>query len=1355
MFKDNRGLVEDVVSLRNQLLLTEQNLQSLGEQLRHSGNYIIGEDNERSGAHEFPGRITLEDLQKSERYSRPDRTTEQRECVYISASDCIPKRDMETETSVLRRKLNSIRQENTSLVMENRQLISDLEAAQLELASSRSKIRVLGSTMGARTSSVSLMNEQIIDLEAELDAHTKALEAAEQKLEVSEQIVIESNRLVEKLRDELRLVKSELAERTHLGKRAEQQRNQALLNAEKLTVTFRDYKEDVSKKLKEGKESENQLKVSLMQCDREREELERKCAELEREREGLRHNICELKGVHGRLESVSTERVQLHSHVQQLSDQLKKLQKELDDKETQLQATASVRRENEDLRLLTACQEQRVAQALREKELDRTELTSLEGILDLLHLRENRDGALCVNPCLLPSFSYTSTTESLKQKSGERYQKLLAVLQMAEREKTRQASAAQSLQERLTRAQEEISSLQASITERSSHYQQLHNQLLEKATQATSFEKELKKKSLRVAVLEKQLQEKSSAYSQAAIKTSQLEQELLEKASSIQHYQSVLSKKQKEYQQSMEKSKVSQSHKCKELEDKIEVLRLSLAQKETEIEELEENMSELLREKQASQQRATLLETSIEQLTEDFQAKSKCSEEILRGSKEQAADSASKVRSLQTELSCCKEELSCCLQQMEEVKKLHERELERKNIELSELQEELRRKCLAYQHSSEENLQLQNSIQNQHTMLQESTSRIAQLEESQSQLQSQVSQLEQELEKERSALSQALWNRDREVEVATQEVQKKERQAAELSGSITEGTKQLQLLAVQQKAKPRQLSSEMNKCRVELSDMDLELLRLRRDSSAKASQLGQMEETLRETKGMLDKKSEMVIDLEEKLQRSEMDRRNSLQRGQLLEGQLQEVRSELTHTLDHLQELRDVLQISELTSEQRQATIDKLATELRESQRELEERIHEVLDLDSALKERQGELQQRAQLLGHLDVVIKDHKKEMERKVEYLQDSLEKSQKELRERDQKAQFLTERLEMLKSQLQVKEELEKGAFEHGQQLRVYREQLQKTVHDFQDSHTRCDALNTQLNDVTQQARQKESEVQHLREEMAEMERSFTQTEVRLQATVTALQQELEQQREEHHKELSALQQTRGQLLKVSDQISNSLRNSQEQLMQRLQQARDQLEEARATSAHLHAKLHSKEQLLQSANETLLIKESELTRLQARFSSLERATELHNITLRHKPSTPPPLSPPLKDFILQSSLSPPKKNSSAHSSLSFLHKAFSDTSLELSESLKADVQAALLPPPSPDQTWQGLSTHETTSATDKSFNPLTYMLDREETEEQEETDLESLSGMLRFVNQTLALQEQPSLCDSSTHKPGSDK
>lgn len=72
-----------------------------------------------------------------------------------------------------------------------------------------------------------------------------------------------------------------------------------------------------------------------------------------------------------------------------------------------------------------------------------------------------------------------------------------------------------------------------------------------------------------------------------------------------------------------------------------------------------------------------------------------------------------------------------------------------------------------------------------------------------------------------------------------------------------------------------------------------------------------------------------VVDLEEKLHRSEMDRRNSLQRAQLLETQLQSVRGELADTLCHLQELRSVLQRTQLDAEEREAAMERLAAELR------------------------------------------------------------------------------------------------------------------------------------------------------------------------------------------------------------------------------------------------------------------------------------------------------------------------------------------------------------------------------------------------------------------------------------------
>ncbi|KAM9482906.1 uncharacterized protein Hap1MRO34_007963 [Clarias gariepinus] len=126
----------------------------------------------------------------------------------------------------------------------------------------------------------------------------------------------------------------------------------------------------------------------------------------------------------------------------------------------------------------------------------------------------------------------------------------------------------------------------------------------------------------------------------------------------------------------------------------------------------------------------------------------------------------------------------------------------------------------------------------------------------------------------------------------------------------------------------------------ELSEKERKLLLIRRASGTKASQLAQMEKMLQETKSMMDKKTEkdtekntyednMVSELEEKVQRSKRERRNSLHRTQLLESQMKTVRGELVDTLDHLQALRDVLRRSQQKAEKRQAAMEKLNAELR------------------------------------------------------------------------------------------------------------------------------------------------------------------------------------------------------------------------------------------------------------------------------------------------------------------------------------------------------------------------------------------------------------------------------------------
>ncbi|KAM3619374.1 uncharacterized protein V6R79_007072 [Siganus canaliculatus] len=127
----------------------------------------------------------------------------------------------------------------------------------------------------------------------------------------------------------------------------------------------------------------------------------------------------------------------------------------------------------------------------------------------------------------------------------------------------------------------------------------------------------------------------------------------------------------------------------------------------------------------------------------------------------------------------------------------------------------------------------------------------------------------------------------------------------------------------------------------ELSQREKDLLKIRRDSDTKAAELVKMEKMMERTKSLMEKKTEpstdssmgykdnMVEDLEEKVRSSRRYRRNSLHHTQMLESQMKTVKGELVGTLDHLQELRNVLRRSQQKAEERKAAMEKLAAGLR------------------------------------------------------------------------------------------------------------------------------------------------------------------------------------------------------------------------------------------------------------------------------------------------------------------------------------------------------------------------------------------------------------------------------------------
>uniref|UniRef100_H3AIT6 Coiled-coil domain containing 18 n=1 Tax=Latimeria chalumnae TaxID=7897 RepID=H3AIT6_LATCH len=309
MFNNSEGnLMANVLALRERLMKTETSLQILGEEL-HSDNSSKHSDS--SSQCSFPARLTLEDLMQPD-YTEPamsrlltnsGRMAHLNDAVRTGSSNCSKAKtrsqlirfvfflNLQQENEQLRRKLSTIREENTSLVTQNHYLMNEIESVQFELTQSKTKLHLLESSFGTQASCVPELEEQVAGLEAEVEAQENALRDAEKRLEESQKMVTDREQTLQKFKEKFQKLEFELLERNKQKKRAEQQRNVALLNAEQLTVAFRQHKEKVAEKLTKVQAEARHLHGSLIHSENERKELQRNCDTFEKEVEDLRRQI--------------------------------------------------------------------------------------------------------------------------------------------------------------------------------------------------------------------------------------------------------------------------------------------------------------------------------------------------------------------------------------------------------------------------------------------------------------------------------------------------------------------------------------------------------------------------------------------------------------------------------------------------------------------------------------------------------------------------------------------------------------------------------------------------------------------------------------------------------------------------------------------------------------------------------------------------------------------------------------------------------------------------------------------------------------------------------------------------------
>ncbi|XP_045703000.1 coiled-coil domain-containing protein 18 [Phyllostomus hastatus] len=1432
---EEENLLANVASLRHELKITEWSLQNLGEEL---SSVSPSENSDYASNPSRSERVILEDLSQPSHlgllnyspykkvYKMPSSSTDfqKQPRDKISFSSSTP---MDQEIKSLREKLNKLRQQNACLVSQNHSLMTKIESVHFELTQSRAKVSMLESAQ-QQAANVPILEEQIINLEAEVSAQDKVLREAEDKLEQSQKMVIEKEQSLQKSQEECIKLKVDLLEQSKQGKRAERQRNEALYNAEELSKAFQHYKEKVAEKLEKVQAEEEILEKNLINCEKENKRLQEKCGLYKSDLEILKEKLRQLKEENNngkeKLRIMAVKNSEVMAQLTESRQIILKLESDLEDKDKVLREKFSLMNENRELKVRVATQNERLDICQQEIESSRVELRRLDKIMSQLPLKREMFGfksslskhqmsslpnkednyigcceankmmiselriKLAIKEAEIQKLQANLTANQLSQslisrndkESGKlnsletepvklggsqvvesiKEQNQPTVNKQYEKERQKLASGIEELRTKLMQIEAENSDLKVNMAHRTSQFQLIQEELLEKAANSSKLESEMTKKCSQLLTLEKQLEEKIVAYSSIAAKNAELEQELMEKNEKIRSLETNINTEHEKICLAFEKAKKIHLEQHKEMEKQIERLESQLEKKDEQFKEQEKTMSILQQDIMCKQHHLESLDRLLTESKGEMEKENLKKDEALKTLQNQVSEETIKVRQLDSALEICKEELALHLNQLEGNKEKFEKQLKKKSEEVYCLQKELKMRNHSVQETSEQNVILQHTLQQQQQMLQQETIRNGELEDIQTKLEKQVSKLEQELQKQRENSAEKLRKMEEKCDAAMHEVDLKKQKVIELTGTA------------------RQVKLEMDQYKEELSKMEKEVMYLKRDGENKAMHISQLDMILEQTRTELEKKTNAVKELEKLQHHTETELTETLQKREVLEAELQNAHGELKSTLRQLQELRDVLQKAQLSLEEKYTTIKDLTAELRECKMEIEDKKQELLEMDQALKERNWELKQRAAQVTHLDMTIREHRGEMEQKIIKLEGTLEKSELEVKECNKQIENLNEKLQNAKDQLREKEfitlqndqeisqlkkesertqqkmkEMEsvikeqeqyiatqyKGAIDLEQELRLTREQMQSSHTELVEAHHQqiqaqreIERLSSELEEIKQLFKEKEAHGNHLVEELGASQVREAHLEARMQAEIKKLSAEVESLKEAYHLEMISHQENHAKW-KIS---ADSQKTSVQQLNEQLEKAKLELEEAQDTVSSLHQQVQDRNEVIEATNEALLIKESELTRLQAKISRHEKAEDIKFL--------PDPFSSPV---AIIPGIQDPKFAKYAHTaffkcrklrrSISASDLSFKSRSDEdLSEELLQDLKKMQLEQPSTLEESQ----KDLTYTQSDSFKPLTYDL---EDDSSENNDFSTLSGMLRYINKEVRLLKKSSM------------
>ncbi|XP_032884832.1 coiled-coil domain-containing protein 18 isoform X2 [Amblyraja radiata] len=279
---------------------------------------------------------------------------------------------------------------------------------------------------------------------------------------------------------------------------------------------------------------------------------------------------------------------------------------------------------------------------------------------------------------------------------------------------------------------------------------------------------------------------------------------------------------------------------------------------------------------------------------------------------------------------------------------------------------------------------------------------------------------------------------------------------------------------------------------------------------------------------------------------------------------------------------------------------------------------------------------------------------------------------------------------------------------GQQVRLAREQMQRCHLELRETQQRlmqvqreADRLALELDESIQLSHEKEACAAHIAEDLAAAQARESQLEIKTQAEIKKLKELVAHLKNAHEKEIIVLKESRPQLLASEENSTTHI--SYEQVLQ----LKQQLDKSQKTTQHLESELHTQREVISAAKEALIIKESEVARLQVKISGFERALG--------KQQLPSPM--------LQSQREPENRKDSTMQARSFyplatnMNRLFSVGEINISVQDKRDASC----PTQPEGAALFSSSPKAETEEDLEFGNLAS-----------NSDLESLSGMFNHLS-----------------------